>query len=122
MREFEVKIKIANDIEITIPLKAETEEDAVMEMEENLLAEIISLLDYGGYKYETKIKDNGDELLREMIRYITLLIDTEILYEQSVKKGKKAENYEEQIDKLNDYINYCKIGLKNKKMGEYMNG
>lgn len=61
MENFEVILKIDNGAEIKIDIQAEDKEDAEEKMEEEILGEIISLLDYAGYSYETTQK--GDDAI-----------------------------------------------------------
>ena len=62
MQEFEAKIKLNTiDAEININIEAENAEQAEIKIEEEILSEIVSLLDYAGYNYEIKQKDNQIE-------------------------------------------------------------
>ena len=62
MQEFEAKIKLNTiDAEININISAENAEQAEIKIEEEILSEIVSLLDYAGYNYEIKQKDNQIE-------------------------------------------------------------
>ena len=62
MQKFEAKIKLDTiDAEININVEAENAEQAEIKIEEEILSEIVSLLDYAGYNYEIKQKDNQIE-------------------------------------------------------------
>lgn len=62
MQKFEAKIKLDTiDAEININVEAENTEQAEIKIEEEILSEIVSLLDYAGYNYEIKQKDNQIE-------------------------------------------------------------
>lgn len=69
MQEFEVKVKLNRiDAEIIVNIEAESVAQAEMKMEEEILSEIVSLLDYAGYNYEIKQRD--DQMEKKIMEFL----------------------------------------------------
>lgn len=84
MQEFEAKVKLNRiDAEIIVNIEAENVEQAEMKMEEEILSEIVSLLDYAGYNYEIKQRD--DQMEKKIMEFLKALV-------QNMNHGEKIKS------------------------------